>query len=183
MAVGLLIGAGLFLFGAGCPTVENQPKQAIEAESVVEGVNEGTPEDIARDKAMMENTKEEGVMKKEDVKKEEVTQKETVMEKTGAYEVYSEEKLSYAKDGKVVIFFKAPWCPTCRSVDSDIKANLASIPAGTHVLEIDYDSSTALKARYGVTYQHTFVQVDASGNLIKKWSGSPTLLAILREVQ
>ena len=28
-----------------------------------------------------------------------------------------------------------------------------------------------LKKKYEVTYQHTFVQVDAQGNMIKKWSG------------
>jgi hypothetical protein len=48
---------------------------------------------------------------------------------------------------------------------------------------VNYDNSTALKQKYAVTYQHTFVQVDKDGNLIKKWSGSPTLTALVAEVK
>ena len=101
----------------------------------------------------------------------------------GTYEDYGASKLAAAREGKVVLFFKANWCPTCRGVDADINANVGSIPAGTHIFKIDYDTSDALKAKYGVTYQHTFVQVDADGNLLKKWSGSPTLAEIIRQIQ
>jgi hypothetical protein len=47
---------------------------------------------------------------------------------------------------------------------------------------VDYDNSDELKKKYGVTYQHTLVQVDKDGNLIKKWSGSPTLTSLVKEV-
>ena len=100
----------------------------------------------------------------------------------GTYEDYVASKLAQASGGKVVLFFKANWCPTCRGVDADITANAGAIPEGIHILKINYDASDALKAKYGVTYQHTFVQVDASGNLIKKWSGSPTLAEIIRQI-
>jgi thiol-disulfide isomerase/thioredoxin len=83
----------------------------------------------------------------------------------------------------VVLFFRAGWCPTCRAVDSDIKANLSKIPSSLAILDVNYDNSSALKQKYGVTYQHTFVQVDKDGNLIKKWSGSPTLAALVAEVK
>jgi hypothetical protein len=36
-------------------------------------------------------------------------------------------------------------------------------------LKTDYDSNIDLRKKYGVTSQHTFVQIDSSGNLIKKW--------------
>lgn len=101
----------------------------------------------------------------------------------GSYEKYDQSKLAYAKDGKVVIFFRAGWCPTCQGIDSDIKAHLGDIPNNVTILDLDYDNSTVLKQKYGVTYQHTFVQVDANGNLIKKWSGSPTLESLLAQVQ
>ena len=39
-----------------------------------------------------------------------------------------------------------------------------------------------LKKKYGVVYQHTFVQVDKDGNLIKKWSGSPNLSSLVTQV-
>ena len=48
---------------------------------------------------------------------------------------------------------------------------------------MDYDNSTSLKQKYGVTYQHTLVQVDSKGAQIAKWSGSPTLSALLKEVK
>ena len=99
----------------------------------------------------------------------------------GTYEVYSPEKIAWAKDKKVILFFKASWCPTCRSVDKDIKANLENIPSDVAILEVDYDNSQELKQKYGVTYQHTFVQVDENGGKLAKWSGSPTLSSLLKE--
>jgi hypothetical protein len=38
-------------------------------------------------------------------------------------------------------------------------------------LKTDYDSNNELKKKYGVTYQHTFVQIDSNGNMITKWNG------------
>jgi thiol-disulfide isomerase/thioredoxin len=107
---------------------------------------------------------------------------ETMM-KAGAYAPYDESKLAMAEMGDVVLFFKASWCPSCRAVDSDIVANAASIPHGLTILEVDYDTATALKQRYGVTTQHTFVQVDAAGVMLKKWSGGSTLESIVEQVQ
>ena len=56
-------------------------------------------------------------------------------------------------------------------------------------MKVDYDSASgaksqeiALKPKYGVTYQHTLVQVDANGNQVKKWNNSYTLEEILREI-
>lgn len=101
----------------------------------------------------------------------------------GSYEAYAEEKLSKANAGDVVLFFRASWCPTCRAVDADIKKNLTAIPAGLVILDVNYDTATDLKKKYGVTYQHTFVQVDAQGNQIAKWSGSQTLAALASQVK
>jgi thiol-disulfide isomerase/thioredoxin len=105
------------------------------------------------------------------------------MSSAGSYEAYSPDKLARASDGDVVLFFRASWCPTCRAVDADIRAHLNDIPKGVTILDINYDDSTALKQKYGVTYQHTFVQVDAAGNQIVKWSGSPTLASLLGNIK
>jgi hypothetical protein len=51
------------------------------------------------------------------------------------------------------------------------------------ILKTDYDKETELKKKYGVTYQHTLVQVDKSGNMIKKWSGGGTLDNLLSQIQ
>jgi hypothetical protein len=59
---------------------------------------------------------------------------------------------------------------------------MQSIPAGITILKTDYDSETELKKKYGVTTQHTLVQVDKDGNLIKKWSGSSGLANLVAEI-
>lgn len=100
----------------------------------------------------------------------------------GSYESYGPEKLAYAKaGGHVVLFFHAPWCPTCRAANESLTAN--AIPQGLLVLKTDYDSSTELKKKYGVTSQHTFVQVDANGTMIKKWLGSTTATDIAAQIK
>jgi thioredoxin 1 len=106
-----------------------------------------------------------------------------VMQKAGIYTMYDASKLAMANTGDVVLFFKASWCPSCRAVDADIKANLGTIPPSLTIMEVDYDTSTALKQKYGVTTQHTFVQVDAAGTLITKWSGGSTLASVVAKVQ
>jgi thiol-disulfide isomerase/thioredoxin len=106
----------------------------------------------------------------------------TMMTDAGTYETYSPEKVAAAK-GVVVLFFYAPWCPICRGLESDINAHLSSFPANFTILKVDYDSSTALKQKYGVTYQHTFVQVDTQGNLLAKWGDSTTLDQVLARVK
>ena len=126
-------------------------------------------------------TKAGEMMKKDETS---MMDKGDTMMKAGSYEAYEPEKVALASaTHDVVLFFRASWCPTCRAVDSDIKANLGKIPSSLTILDVNYDNSASLKQKYGVTYQHTFVQVDKDGNLIKKWSGSPTLSALVTEVK
>ena len=155
---------------------------------VVVGLSSSTkPKDV--EVMVKDNTEDGAVIDKEVMLKDDVTKtdstadKDDTMTKAGSYEVYSPEKLAKATTGDVVLFFRAGWCPTCRAVDSDIKANLLKIPENLTILDVNYDNSSALKQKYGVTYQHTFVQVDKDGNMIKKWSGSPTLSALVLEVK
>jgi thiol-disulfide isomerase/thioredoxin len=134
------------------------------------------------------NTKNDAVMAEEKamIKKDEpiMLDKSDTMMQAGSYEAYAPEKVALASSTHdVVLFFKASWCPTCIAVDKDIKANLSKIPSNLAILDVNYDDSSDLKKKYGVTYQHTFVQVDKDGNLIKKWSGSPTLSALVSEVK
>ncbi len=138
------------------------------------------------DEAMMK--KEDSMMAPDAMKKDEMMKTEAmadgeVMKKAGVYVPYDASKLAMANSGDVVLFFKASWCPSCRTLDGNIKANLGAIPAGLTILEVDYDTATALKQKYGVTSQHTLVQVDANGALITKWSGGSTLASIVEKVQ
>jgi thioredoxin 1 len=142
------------------------------------------------EKAMMEKEAmmkdgSDSMMKKETMADESMMKKdeEAAMMNKGSYEAYSASKIVLAEKGDVVLFFKASWCPTCRALDADIKANTTSIKDGLTILEVNYDVETSLKQKYGVTSQHTLVQVDKDGNLIAKWSGSPTLASLQMKVQ
>ena len=126
------------------------------------------------------NDSSEVVMEKDETS---MMDKGDTMMVSGSYEAYAPEKIAKASSGDVVLFFRASWCPTCRAVDADIKTNLSKIPSDLTILAVNYDDSASLKQKYGVTYQHTFVQVDKNGNLIKKWSGSPTLSSLVAEVK
>lgn len=91
----------------------------------------------------------------------------------GDYKDYSPQSiLNESKNGKkVVLFFHAPWCPYCRAADEVFRDRVQDIPKNVVILKTDYDSNSELKKKYGVTYQHTFVQVDSTGLLITKWNG------------
>ncbi|MBT9255306.1 thioredoxin family protein [Phycicoccus sp. KQZ13P-1] len=82
---------------------------------------------------------------------------------------YTEQAASRAGT-KVVYFFHATWCPTCWATEKAIARG--GIPDGLTVVKVDFDSEGDLRKKYGVTTQHTFVQVDASGAEVAKWTGS-----------
>ncbi|MFZ5535712.1 MAG: thioredoxin domain-containing protein [Patescibacteria group bacterium] len=92
-------------------------------------------------------------------------------QKTGRYVPYSQPSFDAAADKKRVLFFHAQWCPTCRPADAAFQKEAARIPEGVVLFKTDYDTATELKKKYEVTYQHTFVQVDAYGNAVTKWNG------------
>lgn len=104
------------------------------------------------------------------------------VESAGLYAEYDPTLLARAEEGKVVLFFQASWCPSCRALDSDIRARLGDIPEEMTILRLDYDEETELRRLYEVTTQHTMVQVDANGALIKKWSGGNRLANIVEQV-
>jgi len=168
--VGLVV-----LAGGAWLTLGAQQNESATGESMM---NEESS--MQKEGEMMEK---EGEVMMEDKKMEGETMEKDAMKKKGSYEAYSAEKLVRAQSGDVVLFFRASWCPTCKALDANIRSNLAAIPEGLTILDVDYDNSQSLKQKYGVTYQHTFVQVDSEGNLIKKWSGSPTLASLVAEVQ
>jgi thioredoxin 1 len=147
---------------------------------------------MEEEKMMMEKKamEEKAMMEKEAMEGEKMMEKDGAMMEgdgammsKGSYEMYAPEKLAMAEKGKVVLFFKASWCPSCRALDADIKASLGDIPAGVTILEVDYDKYGDLKQKYGVTMQHTLVQVDKSGNQITKWSGGATLEDIVKNLK
>ena len=89
---------------------------------------------------------------------------------------YEADPATFHEAGDVVLFFNASWCPTCKATVESLDS--AGVPAGLTVVSVDYDAATDLKKQYGVTVQHTFVQVDEQGNQLAKFSGAPSGEAI-----
>lgn len=101
----------------------------------------------------------------------------------GVYMTYSDHMAGLsAPFARRVFFFHASWCPDCRAADAALSEDLFTLPTDLAVIKVDYDTSKDLRTRYGVTTQHTFVQVDGAGNAIKKWTGGTTLSDILKQV-
>ncbi len=78
---------------------------------------------------------------------------------------------AFAKEGPVVLYFSASWCPTCKAAEKDLKNNAKVLASDVTVVKVNYDTSAELKTKYGVTMQHTFVQIDGNGNKLAIWNG------------
>ncbi|HJZ05621.1 hypothetical protein A2634_05450 [Candidatus Amesbacteria bacterium RIFCSPHIGHO2_01_FULL_48_32] len=87
------------------------------------------------------------------------------------YVDYTPAAFAAAINKRRVLYFYATWCPTCSVANEDFTVNAAQIPTDVVIFRTDYDRETTLKAKYGITYQHTFVQVDTNGNELAKWNG------------
>jgi thioredoxin 1 len=99
----------------------------------------------------------------------------------GAYLTLAEyrDQAAQREGSTVVFFFHAPWCPSCRATEESLTTE--GVPAGLTVVKVDYDSETDLRREYGITQQHTFVQVDPDGAELAKWTGSTTAAQIKAE--
>ncbi|MGH7196337.1 MAG: thioredoxin family protein [Candidatus Saccharimonadales bacterium] len=99
-------------------------------------------------------------------------------QQAGAYKTYSEADFSKT-EGRRILFFHAAWCPQCRQLEQSIEQQ--GVPSGMTIFKVDYDSSNELKQKYGVTLQTTVVEVDAQGNLVKKFVAydDPSLNTVL----
>ncbi|WEK03496.1 MAG: thioredoxin family protein [Candidatus Devosia phytovorans] len=75
-----------------------------------------------------------------------------------------------AAEGKTVVFFYAAWCPNCRATITELNARWSEVNPDLTLVIADYDKETALKGKYGVTYQDTFVLLDDAGDGIKTWN-------------
>lgn len=83
----------------------------------------------------------------------------------------SEDQLNgLAAKGKTVVFFFASWCPNCRATVTELNARWAEVDPDITLVIADYDKETALKGKFGVTYQDTFVLLDENGAAVKSWN-------------
>lgn len=148
----------LFFGGAGLLYV-NKSSNTITSDS----------ESMIKKDDLMEKTDE--VMTSEEI------EKDSIMMKNSRYIHYVSGSLDNSEEEKRVLFFYANWCPTCRPVDSELSNNLDKIPEDVSIIRVNYNDDETdseekeLAKKYGITYQHTFVQIDESGREITKWNG------------
>jgi thiol-disulfide isomerase/thioredoxin len=178
----------------GDDAIQDAPKQG---DMMKDEISSGSEDDAAMKKDQMKDeissgSEDDAAMKKDQMKagdmmKDTMSDAESlpvVASAPAQYVPYTTSAVAtYAAQGDVVLFFRASWCPGCRALNADITKNIESGPAGLTILDVDYDAATALRQQYGVTTQHTLVQVAADGTLIKKWSGGSTLASVVIQVE
>ncbi len=152
----IAVVTGVLLIGGGALAFNNSQNNKKEADNIAM-----EKEAMAKDDAMKKT--EGDSMKKDDA-----------MSKSGSYVTladYNADPAKYA-DSKKVYFFHASWCPICQGIEKEINADTSKVPAEVTLIKTDFDSSTALRQKYGVTTQYTFVQVDNNGNETAQWSAT-----------
>jgi thioredoxin 1 len=157
-ALALLLGLAL----SGCGSDETSSAPAAESESAAQTAPSESP--TATEAEPTESTPAE-----EDA----ATATQGAWIDQAAYEA---DAATFHESGDVVLFFNASWCPTCKATVDSLEAE--GTPAGLTVVGVDFDAATDLRQQYGVTVQHTFVQVDEQGNELAKFTGAPTGEAI-----
>ncbi len=128
--------------------------------------------------SMMEKTSDPMV-------KEETTGDDKMMGQSSRYLPFTPAVLADTSSTRRVLYFYANWCSTCRPANADFEKNASQLPSDLTVIRVNYNDpdtdadERALATKYGITYQHTFVQIDSQGNEITKWNGgaSQELLA------
>lgn len=81
----------------------------------------------------------------------------------GTYTTYNPDTVAQSDAEHILLFFHATWCPSCKALDTDITAHADSIPAEVAIFKVDYDTATDLKRQYGVTTQHSVIEINAAG--------------------
>ena len=141
---------------------------------------------MKKDETVMQKNAQESMEKAETSEQEAMEKKEgeAMMKKTddkmmadSRYVEYSKAALEKAVSNRRVLFFYASWCPTCRPADASFRENMSKIPEDVTLIRVNYNDPETdqeekdLAKKYGITYQHTYVQIDGAGKEITKWNG------------
>ncbi len=168
-----IIIVAVIIIGGGSIIANRQAQNVDEAKMTQDKKDDG---EIEKDETPEQETAEE----KEDEEMEKKTDDKMMKSSTSRYVEYSKAALDQAADNRRVLYFYANWCPICKPADADFRANSNKIPADLTVIRVNYNDSDTdsqekdLAKKYGITYQHTFVQIDSQGNEVTKWNGGQT---------
>lgn len=165
----IIAGVVIVLVGGGLFVANQQSQNPDEAK-------------IAHEKAAMEEKKSTENVDPFATKTQEqisMEKQKSMMEKSAnaRYLPYSRVVFDQEVENRRVLFFYASWCPTCRPTDANLKENENKIPEDATVIRVNYNDPETdeeekdLAQKYGITYQHTFVQIDSQGNKITAWNG------------
>jgi thiol-disulfide isomerase/thioredoxin len=190
VAVGsLAIASMVLLSSCGLSTPEKTMPRADDLMMKEGEMEQGDAMMEVKGDVMMK--KDEVMMKKDDamMKKDEVMEKapeammkkdDAMMKKEGEYTAYSAASVdaALASGKKVALFFHAPWCPSCKALDGTLQGE--TVPSDVAVFKVDFDTSSELKKKYGVTSQHTIVTLDANKNKVKLDKGAKNLSDITK---
>ncbi len=181
LMIGTVVGVAILAVGgAGYVYTSNQNEKelsSLAAEKLAmekKDSDDKTAMEINPSEVSADKTEDAMVKTDEAMKKDEAPSEDTVMVKASSYTTLADfdKDPSIYKDDKKVYFFHAPWCSICQGIHNDISSDTSQIPTGTTFIKTDFDSSTSLRQKYGVTTQYTFVQVDNNGNELKQWSAT-----------
>ena len=163
-----LVGGGLFFANQQSKSSE-EAKMPQEKAAMMQKEDTGneTPEQegMEQKNAMMERADDSKMMDKS---------------ASSRFLPYSKAALDGAASNRRVLYFYATWCPSCKQANEDFTANPNKIPEDVAVLRVNYNDPDTdqeekdLAKKYGVTYQHTFVQIDGQGKELTKWNGGDT---------
>lgn len=162
----VIIGGGAYFYMQ--QNTNNNQDTMMEDKQMIKNENDAMTDDDYMEKDPMMEDGDSAMTDDKDSMMEDDSDK---MMAAGQYTDYSKGNYDNNADKKRVLFFHAKWCPTCIAANIAFNNNLDKIPADVVLLKTDYDSEKELKAKYGITYQHTFVLVDAQGNALAKWNG------------
>lgn len=106
-----------------------------------------------------------------------VNDEKSLPSNTTRYVEFSDGVIGQYANTRRVLYFYANWCPTCKPADASFKQNSSQIPQDVVVIRVNYNDTDTdqrekdLAKKYGITYQHTFVQIDESDKEVTKWNG------------
>lgn len=186
IAILIVVAIGLVGYGISQSKSSNDNNTVAQQDDSMMSDDKMDNDDSMMEDDKMMDDKDDSMMEDDKIMGEDdsmMSDDDKMMEKSGEYVDYNPSLLARAQDGDVVLFFHAGWCPTCKTLDAAIKSEMSSIPSDLTILKVDYDSETELKKKYGITYQHTLVQVDAQGNQITKWTGGSDLNSIVSRLK